>query len=813
MPSPPAHPASRSASLRRCRPIAAGLLSLSLGWGLQPAGLHAQSAADLPEIKLPTLRSIAPAPSDPNRFIDLFRPARTDLATLSPDGRYLAYSLREDDQLSVMVVATDHLDIALTKVAVVNDQLATPRFARHEEKTPAAINWMKWVGNNQLVVETNAQVATSSSRSVPGTILTFGADGHNARILLTGRDVPELISQIDPVASTARDYSPLTANVDDPFYSAGGAAAARASARSEDPTIDGGLFDAGTRLNLFGGQDSDVIDPETGIGTLPLSPSVFDLDPADPQRVLVRTVSSAYLVLYGLDVTTGKAKQRADYPIDADHQLMLDRQGVPRISAPGSTTFAFPHRLALERGSGARADQTLAAMAGLPADAFDTSPANYFGHRAVPIGFDEDPSVLYFASNIGRDTYGIYAVNLATGQRTDFALEHPKLDLIPRPLDAFLAPGTLVFDRYTRALKGVRLSDRINTTRWLDPLLQSVQSLLEKTLPNRSVDILEWDQAGQKLLVFAHGITSPGEFYLFDRTTRQLTQFAARAPWLSDLATNRVISFTVETADHHDVPCQLTLPQNPRVMPAPILVVCPSNPWDRVLPEFQPEVQALARMGFAVVQPAARGAWGYGVKAREAIHNGYDAAQISDLIAVVDELGKAFNLDTKRVGLIGSGWGGYVALRAMALHPARFRCAVTLEPPVDLGKWLGREDWTSRDTGLQLVRSYYGPQELLEAKQLSHEADLITKPVLLLSYPGPDGSWRRDTFTTGRNFIRSLHDTSPESEFMELTHDFAKGLPIAQSTTYREIELFLNTHVYNFGVSIGESVEVKDGSN
>ena len=785
------------------------LLTL-IGACLPSVALAQAPIFEISELKLPEVRSIAPSVGNADRFIDLFRPAQTDLATLSPDGRYLAFSLREGDQLSVIITETDHLDVALTKVAVVDDKIATPRFGRHDENVPAAINWMKWVGDNQLVIETNGQVATGAQSSIPGIILTTSADGKDARVLLTGRDVPELVQAIDPIASLSRATSFLKPTVDDPNYSDGGTDSARASAREEDPTIDGGLFDAGPRFNLSAGQDSDVIDPETGFGTQALSPSVFDINPLAPHHLLVRTVSGSFLSIFDVDVTSGKPTLSASYPIDREHQFLLDRQGSPRISAPGSTNFAFPHRLKLERGPGARSDHNLATIAGLPANAFDTSPDTYFGHRALPIGFAEDPNVLYYASNVDRDTYGIYAINVATGERTDLAIEHQDVDLIPRPIDAFLAPGTLVFDRYTRALKGVRFTHRLNSTLWLDPILRGAQSLLEKSLPGRNVDILEWDQSGHKLLIFASSPTTPGQFILFDRNTLQMAEFAQRAPWLDDLATNRVMTFTVVAPDGHNVACQLTLPLKPRIMPAPIIVVVPSNPWERVLPEFQPEVQALARMGFAVVQPAARGAWGYGVKSREAIHDGYDAAQISDLIAVIDEIGKGFNLDVKRVGLVGSGWGGYVALRAMAQHPTRFRCGVMLEPPVDLGKWLKREDWESRDTSIQLVRSYYGPQELLDARQLLQEGGQITKPVLLLSYPGADGSWRRSTYTTGKNFVRSIRDSSPESEFMDLSHDFAKGLPIAKSKTYREIELFLNTHVYNFGVEIGESVEVRE---
>jgi dipeptidyl aminopeptidase/acylaminoacyl peptidase len=613
---------------------------------------------------------------------------------------------------------------------------------------------------------------------------------------------------VDPAADLTRNTAPIAPTVDDPYYSQGGTAAARAAAAEEDPLAEGGLFDAGTRFELSSGRENDVIDPETGFGFAPLSPEVFDLDPESSQHIRVRTVSESRIVLHRLDVTSGSTTVIADFPIDPDRQLLADRQGTPRLSAPASTNTAFPHQAHLERGPGSRGRGNLAGQVGLPETAFDVSPENFFSHRALPLGFDEKPHILYFASNLGRDTYGIYAADLESGKTTDLALEHPTLDLIPRPHDAFLPSGTLVFDRHNRQLRGIRVTDRQHTTRWFDPVLQSTQSTLEQALPGRNVEILEWDASVRRLVVFSSSTTDPGRFHVYDRQTKQLVEFAQRSPWLNAGPATRTIRFSMTTARGHDVACQVTLPQSPRVLPAPIVVVCPSNPWDRLSPEFQPEVNALARMGFAVLQYAGRGAWGRGVKHREAVREGYADAQLEDLLSVLDEAGRGLELDTRHVGLVGTGHGGHLALLALATHPDRFRCAVALEPPIDLAAWLRRDDWASRSPATQLTRSYYGDAAWLKARNLADTAERITRPAFILSYPGEDGSWRRSTHLSASAFARRLGARNPDSQFQSLSHDFVKGLPRAKAAVFGEIERFLNANVYNFGVTIGESVEV-----
>jgi hypothetical protein len=121
---------------------------------------------------------------------------------------------------------------------------------------------------------------------------------------------------------------------------------------------------------------------------------------------------------------------------------------------------------------------------------------------------------------------------------------------------------------------------------------------------------------------------------------------------------------------------------------------------------------------------------------------------------------------------------------------------------------LKRDDWETRDPANQLVRSAFGSAEWLRGRNLADAAGRFVKPSLVLSHPGEDGTWRRSTYLAAQAFARRVASTHPESRFQALSHDFAKGLPLAKAEVYGEIEHFLNTHVYNFGVTIGEAVEV-----
>jgi len=159
---------------------------------------------------LPT-PAVVSADEAPKRFFNFFVPFRTNQVALSPDGKYLAYAVREKAVLSVLVVAVDNPAIPTAKVAVISDEQATPMAGiKDKENRPAQIRWMGWTSPTRLVLETNRVFPTTLDGASPtgieddvlnstgslfinvvGEILAFDFDGQNARSLLTPRNIRE----------------------------------------------------------------------------------------------------------------------------------------------------------------------------------------------------------------------------------------------------------------------------------------------------------------------------------------------------------------------------------------------------------------------------------------------------------------------------------------------------------------------------------------------------------------------------------------------------------------------------------------------
>jgi len=774
------------------------------------------AAADAPPPAAATVPTPPPAPTEqvlsapaPGRFKELFQPFRTDLAALSPDGKYLAYTVREGETLSVVVLEIDHPEKMKAHVQVVDDDSATPMLAQNQaEKTPGRINWMRWVSPTRVVVETNRVFARAAGpgmewQSWRGAVLGFDADGGNAKLLARPDDLPEFSEDKgadNPFSVQRRNSTSFNANhtsPDQPLVA--------------DPTVTPTPPDATAPLQAT--DDSGVPPPPTFGASQPRTLRIFDLDPARPGAVTLvatgspRDAGSHSLGLYSLNTDTGKLTDLTDDLVANNYTPLLDRQGHVRLTVANSLLARFPFRYNYLGPKGQNRAQPLDEASGLKG--FTVSPDNFFGERSIPLGFDEDPNVLYYASNVGRDTYGLYSLDLTTKQHGRLTLENPAYDLIGPPAAGFPDMGTLVFDRFKHQLAGVRFDGAFHTTSWLDPEWRGLQAQFEKMFPGRGVEISDWDQGAKRFVVSTEGPADPGAFFVYDAAKGKLMEFVRRAPWVDANHIHRTLPFSYATKDGARISGLVTVPQQPRLKPIPMVVVCPGLPWQRVRTDFQTEVQALADMGFVVVQLNGRGAWGLGLKQRQSLTAGYDIAQADDIATTVDQLEKIFAVNAKRVALIGRGHGGFIALRALQAYPDKFRCAIAIEAPVNLGDWLDEQKWTDDNVQPHLTRAWLGDAARLKAAPLTSHPEQITKPVLMLTYPGLDSASRRPFYAASRHFASQVRDHGAAVEFDDLTTDYMNGLPAALAAVFDRIEEFLNVNVYDFKVKVPDFKVIK----
>jgi dipeptidyl aminopeptidase/acylaminoacyl peptidase len=121
----------------------------------------------------------------------------------------------------------------------------------------------------------------------------------------------------------------------------------------------------------------------------------------------------------------------------------------------------------------------------------------------------------------------------------------------------------------------------------------------------------------------------------------------------------------------------LTLP--PGTGKRPLVVMPHGGPIgvaDRL--HFDPEVQFLASLGYAVLQVNFRGSDGYGKAFREAGHRSQGGLIEDDIDAAIKVALAAHPLDPERMCALGGSYGGYSAMVSSLRWPGRFRCVVSM---------------------------------------------------------------------------------------------------------------------------------------
>jgi pimeloyl-ACP methyl ester carboxylesterase len=636
---------------------------LARGAALLAAGLLLTanlSAAE--ERETDTAKKPAPTTEELTTWLS---PYRTEQAALAPDGRHLAYTVHEGEQTMIVIVDVD--EPSKKAVVPVGPDMIV-RNSQDHERTPMRVPFFRWVGSGRLVFQTElpsleeVDIRRNREPTNVSVIYAVDADGRHLDKLADEDNVTLLTDGGNPLPRQPRAID-VASEVPDTILVE---AARPAPPRSGDKSLIG----------------NDSTDP-TYYGRVATT-------------------------LYRINVRTGQ--RQVVHEQDVNGALLYDHQGRGRIQLYRPIDEAAQSFVSVA-SPGRKASKEIDRLFGDP-----ITPANLLGTRTFPVGFDYNPDVLYVASNAGRDTYGLYAIDLRSGQRTAVAVENPAFDLFKFGADAPGVSSALVFDPSRHRLAGVRVNGlEGQTTQWIDPELTGLQAALEGEFPGRSVDMINWDDARERFLVFVSSASDPGRYYVYQRADHRLTQVIRRAPGVDPDKTNVARTFTLNAADGLSLTGSLTVPRQPFRPVPPLMIFLHGGPWERDEPGFNRDAQAFAAMGFVVVQVNYRGSAGFGTRIREGLRETIDEAPLADVRATLAWAGANATFDHKRVALVGQGFGGYLALRALQRYPDEFRCAVAINAPTDLGLWTRKpESWREN-----------ADRESVQAQNMTQAADFL----------------------------------------------------------------------------------------
>lgn len=270
---------------------------------------------------------------------------------------------------------------------------------------------------------------------------------------------------------------------------------------------------------------------------------------------------------------------------------------------------------------------------------------------------------------------------------------------------------------------------------WLDAELGATHAALSKAFKGKEVTLWEWSTDRTRFIVRVASPSSPGVWYLFDKTRKELSPLGEEYPELKDAAFGQTSWITYKARDGLEIPAYLTLPPGLTAGAKPPLIVLPhGGPTSRDGYEFDYLAQFLATRGYAVLQPQFRGSWGFGDAFEQAGAGEWGGKMQTDLLDGIAAV--ADKADAGRVCIVGASFGGYAALAGATMHPEAYKCAASVSGISDLGLMLEQQWRTSGDDSAKVgeLRAMLGAAEKGKLNATS-PAQLVTKataPILLV---------------------------------------------------------------------------------
>ncbi len=344
--------------------------------------------------------------------------------------------------------------------------------------------------------------------------------------------------------------------------------------------------------------------------------------------------------------------------------------------------------------------------------------------------YDFDAHTGFLPMVVDRELNAAYGYEWVKGRQVvsrvslDGALKHEVL----AARDDVDVDDLIQIGRQNRVVGASFATDRRQSV-FFDPALQKLSASLSKALPGRpNVVFVDASADENRLLLFASSDVDPGRYYLFDKTTRALSEVAPERPELAEVRLATVQPVTYKAADGTEIPGYLTLPPGSDGKNLPSIVMPHGGPGARDEWGFDWLAQYFANRGFAVLQPNFRGSAGYG----EAwfVDNGFQSWRTA--VGDVNDAGRWLQAQgiaaPGKLAIVGWSYGGYAALQSSVLDPDLFKAVVAVAPVTDLDAL--REE--SRGyTNYKLVDTFIGDGPHVKEGSPAQNAARIKAPVLM----------------------------------------------------------------------------------
>ena len=297
--------------------------------------------------------------------------------------------------------------------------------------------------------------------------------------------------------------------------------------------------------------------------------------------------------------------------------------------------------------------------------------ATFTQSQIVPDIFLKEPDMAIVSSN--KDGFRkIYKVNMQT------------MEIVGEPL--FEVPGYDVSrpirNRAGDEMLGVAYVDTRERIKWFDSRLAAIQTFFDEDFGEANALFHSANEDYTKLIMFVGKPSEPGGYYLYNTETGAMQLLGWFHPVLQGAELNPTETIRYRASDGKEIPAVVTYPRHRKDRRnLPVVVMPHGGPFgirDQEEFGFFPWHQAVAELGYVVIQPNYRGSGGYG---REFVTEGrkpegYGNRMQDDLNDAVAWFADRGLVDRNRACIMGWSYGGYTTARGAQRDADVWKCAI-----------------------------------------------------------------------------------------------------------------------------------------
>ena len=282
----------------------------------------------------------------------------------------------------------------------------------------------------------------------------------------------------------------------------------------------------------------------------------------------------------------------------------------------------------------------------------------------------------------------------------------------------------------------------------------------------RGIYSIQWAMKAQVATIRISGPQIPGDIWTWDADSNELyraTESATAGLELSELVIPKHFDFPAR--DGITLHGLLYLPTNlkPGEKP-PVLLSVHGGPTSQARPEFNPAHQYLLNIGIGVFDLNYRGSTGYGKNFARLNDRRLRESEIYDLADAIDWLRREEQVDTERVAVMGSSYGGYLTMAAVTRLPEYFDAGVAL---VGVSNWITALEGASPELKAS-DRIEYGDITAPEEREFFQRISPIThvanvKAPMMVLHGANDP---RDPVTESDQFVRAIRNGGGQVEYL-----------------------------------------------